>query len=35
METIEVSQTSVVSGVSKLNFEALPNLALAQAPLSQ
>ena len=32
METIEVNHTSVVRGVSKLNFEAFPNLAFAQAP---
>ena len=35
MDTMEVSHTSVVRGVSKLNLEALPNLAFAQAPLRQ
>ena len=33
MERIEVSQTRVVSGASKLNLSALPYLALAMAPL--
>jgi hypothetical protein len=33
IETIEVSQTRNVSGVSKLNLAALPKRALAMAPL--
>src|SRR5262245_32804237 len=35
METIEVSQTSVVSGASKLNLSAFLYLAEAIAPLIQ